>query len=352
MGSRVACYTPTVARCGVADYARRLVGELMNTGHRVEIVATEPALENGGYVQVAEKLNTFDLVHVHYEHGFFLHADRFHQNTDDFFSTLTVPLVITFHCLPDLTNPIWQYVFAHRDCRVVVHTRYQFDQLDQIMPVERLTLHYHPAIEPSWEPPGPGFHQWCTRLAAHRLIGMYGFVKRHKNYDAVLDALVDLPDDVILVCIGGPQDESDQLYCEKIRHRMILNKLDHRVIFTGYLEEADAHAWIRRLDIFLAPYNWVSASGSIATALGCEAVILASDLAPNVDIADRYHCMALYKRNDSQDLVDKIKELLSDDSMQAGLREGARKFNARHSVKSLADTIGELYRCFPAGIAT
>lgn len=350
MRTSIACYSPTVTRCGIADYSRRLLSQ-MKTKYHVEVIATEPALERGGYAQVAEKLSTFDLVHVHYEHGFFLHADRFYENTSEFFTGLTVPLVITFHCLPDAANPVWDSVLARADCRVVVHTKYQFDQLSDSVAPERLTLHFHPSVTPCREPPGRAFHQQYLEVADLRLICMYGFIKRHKNYDLVLDTLAELPGDLVLVCVGGPQDRDDQLYCEELKIRALENKLDHRLIITGYLEEADAHAWIQHSDIFIAPYNWISASGSIATALGCEAIILASDLQPNVDFVSRYQCMSLYDRNHPRDLAEKVVILLCDNDKRTSLRAGARRFNSSHSLSALAATIGDLYRSAAGDVA-
>lgn len=343
MSARIATYAPAGTRCGIADYARTLLRAL-SPNYPVELVPAERAMGDGGYLDAARRLNEYALVHAHYEHGFYLHGDRLHENTAQFFSAIDAPLIVTFHCLPDFQNPVWDKVLARESCRAMVHSQAYRDRLLDCMPAERVSLHYIPAFELSADPPSDEFSRQCASVEDRRLLAMFGFIKRHKNFEAVLSALRDLPDDVVLVCVGGPQNDLDRAYMDEFRSTVNAMGLAQRVIVTGYVAESDAHAWLKRCDILVAPYTWVSGSASIATGLGCGCVVLASDLPANVDLALRYGCLKLYERDDPDALPAAIDALLHDPEARADLRDGALDYRTHNNANTLAQLVGGLYR--------
>ena len=341
MTVRVALVAPVRPRCGIADYTRALLPWLR--GHtRVELIPSDDGTGRVDYRALGERVNAADVGHVQYEHGFFLQDDDPAGNFDAFMQAVRVPVLITLHCLP-LDDPRWVRHLHAPQVGCLVHSRHHEAAVRAHEVAGALVAVPHPL--PPRVPSTLTAEEFrrIHDLLGTRVLSIFGFIKAHKGYDLAVDAIGALPDDVVLLLAGGPQDARDELTLATLRARAARLGIAERIRVTGYLAEGDVGAAMRATDLVLAPFTTTTASGSLATALAWERPVLASALPQHREIQDAYGCVTLFDQTCPGSLAPAVRALLDEASRHETLRTAARAMRERCTFEALGRTCVDLY---------
>jgi glycosyltransferase involved in cell wall biosynthesis len=283
------------------------------------------------------------VAHLQYEHGFFRVNDAPAENFDALIREVRVPKVITLHSMP-LEDPRWQRHLQDESITFVVHSRQHVEALRARGARNCVDAAPHPAT-PRLAPSVSGAtYRTALGLDGRLIMTIFGFTKLHKGYHLVLEALPRLPEAATLLIAGGAQDEWDGHVLWDVERRARESGLASRVRVTGYVPPSEVGAAMEISDVVLAPFNFMTSSGSLATALAWARPIVAADLDQNVELAAAFHCVHLFKTGDAGDLARQITRVLSDADLRNALILGAETFRRQCSYERLAKTTVELYR--------
>ncbi|HEX7300573.1 MAG TPA: glycosyltransferase [Solirubrobacteraceae bacterium] len=111
------------------------------------------------------------------------------------------------------------------------------------------------------------------------ILAMVGWIHPRKNYGAAVRALASLGARTRLWLIGTSPSGFEP-YVEGLMRLADELGVREQIVVTGYVSEEELDARLSAVDIGLCPYVDVSASGSLATLIGANRPVVASDLPP------------------------------------------------------------------------
>ncbi len=335
---RVALFAPTARRCGIADYVRDLRPHLERRCD-VVVVAADGRPDATDFAGLGTVMNDADVAHVQYEHAFFCENDAPADDVARFLGQITIPVVMTMHC-PPLDDDAWRPILDRPDTTWIAHAASVSNALrarcargvvDQTpLPTSHRPTASEEAIRSFREAHG---------LGRRRVVAIFGFTKRHKGYVLAVEALRAMPDDVVLLIAGGPQDARDAAALADARDRAAACGVSERVRVTGYLAGPDVPVALGASDVVLAPYELAHGSASLAAALGCERPVVATALPSFRDIEAAFGCLQLFEPRDGRALAEATRHLLSDAASRRRRIAGARRYRAAHGFDALAERL-------------
>lgn len=112
-------------------------------------------------------------------------------------------------------------------------------------------------------------------LAGHRVVTLLGFLHPRKGAELLIDAVPQLPADVIVLLAGRP---SDPAYGDVLIARASALGVADRVRLTGYLDAAALDDVVAATDVGACPFTEMSASGTVAVWIGAACPIVGAPL--------------------------------------------------------------------------
>jgi glycosyltransferase involved in cell wall biosynthesis len=109
------------------------------------------------------------------------------------------------------------------------------------------------------------------------------------------------------------------------------------------LSEESKNTLLEQTDLALLPYQSVTASAVFAEWMSAGKPTLASDLPYFSTIAEKYHCLALYQRKRSGDLLAQITLLLENANRAHQLAAHAHEYARMHAWPNIAYQTAEIY---------
>ena len=354
---RIAFATTWNDQCGIAVYSRSLVAHLEKHA-QVEIITLDRESRLFRQIgtlaltapldQLAERLNTGDVIHIQHQYPFFggmaLHRNWFRR----LLRKLRKPVVVTIHELDFGIGDPWPinmykpwfngHLFGGPEIdRIIVHIREHRDLLvnlgiepEDIKIVPEGVPHVpEVAISPEEAKSELG-------LTGKRIVTVFGFVVRRKGYEVALQALCELPDDVVLLIAGGCHPDDRTGFFEELESRS-----SERVIVTGYLPDDRIPVVMAATDVIAAPFTEMSNSGSVMRSIAYGKPIVASDLPATREINERLPCLILTRAGDPQDLAAAIRGLLDDPRNAV---EAVQAYAREFTVARSADEIFRIYQ--------
>lgn len=304
-----------------------------------------------------------DVVHIQFEYGSFGDFGGMFLGSMflAFARAVDVPMVTTLHNFRDrrvefsLTDPRSVAVFLAEnatgfvDRSLVRHTDF-FIPLMQAE-VGLLRRHGVPAdrIEhiPLVSEADPEFRdsKTCKQelgVEGKSVVTAFGWVRRSKGYDRVIEILDDLPDDVVFLVAGGTRTDEQQAYLEELQMMVERRGLKDRVEFTGYIGREQHPTIMNATDVMVFPYRDNRASDALARALSYHLPTIASDNEEFSAIERNWGCVRTVSDND--DLRDAITAVLEDPSERERLVSRAEKYASEMNWDTIAERTVEIYR--------
>jgi glycosyltransferase involved in cell wall biosynthesis len=194
-------------------------------------------------------------------------------------------LVVTLHDIFDregireryLALDTWSLRWLGRAAeRIVVHSEIEVDRLRGIIPPERLRVIPH-FVERRQLALSPAEARARLGLTDRRIVTLLGFVYGRKGHRYAVEAVPDLPADVLLVYAGGPVAGRSYVHDLAVAKAEELS-LGDRFRITGYLSDEELETWIAATHLAILPFTDLSASGSLSSWIAAGKPMLVTDL--------------------------------------------------------------------------
>lgn len=110
-----------------------------------------------------------------------------------------------------------------------------------------------------------------------RVITLLGHMIKRRGHKLVIEALRELPDDVVALFVGAPLRGREYMV-DQFKEFAVKHGVDDRTRFMGFVPEEELERVLAATDVALAPYRSMSASGALATLISAGRPIVTSDL--------------------------------------------------------------------------
>jgi len=162
-----------------------------------------------------------------------------------------------------------------------------------------------------------------------KILIILGFIKEARDYNMVIEALKKLDKNVVLLVAGDIQLEKHKIIRDNILKKIKELGLKGRVKLLGYVEEKDMPLLLSATDIGIIPYSRSFGdftSATMAIQLAYDIPVLATNLATFENFKKNTECIETYDKNDVDNLVEKIDDLLYEESEIKQLKKNAQKY--------------------------
>lgn len=352
--TRLAVVAPHRERCGVADYARQLTASL-GAEWRIESLALPERDERCAWRRLARRAGQAELVQVHFEYSLFHVVKPYRNRYESLMRRLPGVRVVTLHgSLPRLERrPLrtardalrqlfYLPYFASWETRMhataeafVVHTEAMRARAAAAAGADRVHRVPHPVP--------PCTRRWGLRPGAPTTLVTPGFVKPHKGYTQLLEAVGERTDWRWRIA-GAAQTAADELYERRLRATVRSRGLAERVRFTGYLDPERLDEELASATVAVFPFETAAGSGSIAWAIAAGMPVLATDLPELEQLRDEGVGIELLPRAAIADWPTRIAALAGDPARLERLAARNRRYAEAHSYDRVAADLGDLFR--------
>jgi glycosyltransferase involved in cell wall biosynthesis len=148
-------------------------------------------------------------------------------------------------------------------------------------------------------------------VSDRRVITLLGHMNKRRGHKLVIEALRELPDDVLALFVGAPLRGREYMV-DQFKEYAVKQGVEARTRFMGFVPEEELERVLAATDVALAPYRSMSASGALATLISAGRPIVTSDLSQFRELAamepGAFHSFTPYK---SAQLVGAIESALS-----------------------------------------
>lgn len=355
---------------GVESHVRGIVRELAREGHEVTVVTSRydrslPVDEETEGYRILRSRSLGVLLDTPLDFGTrrtvrALEPDVFHLHypppLTSYFATRElsrrkVPVCLTYHCdlyLPGaagrLLAGIYQTVFLpstlNRTDRVIVHTK-SYGSTSAMLRGRELSVipsavdleRFRPGIDAS------GLRA-DLRLDGKRVAVFTGRLVPHKGVDVLLQALVQLPQDVVLVVIGaGPRLPSLVGLARR-------SGVEDRVRFCPAVTDEDLPRYLALGDVFVfASQNRLEGFGlAVAEAMAAGLPVVIADMPGVREVIEPGREGLLAEPLIASDLAEKIRVILDDPSLAKRMgHAGRERAEARYGLPTVVRSLVNLY---------
>lgn len=364
----VSTYPPK--KCGLADYAGRLAVELKNQGIEVNMLnITNPSTRNPFY--------PLRLGRSARKYGALIHA-QFHFSLYGVFGAYVllflaairnkVPVITTIHevysnkqlgaaglaresRLVFMLFKFLNLMIGKYSQKVIVHTQAEKKRLSlQSIPTKKIEVIPQGIIKKS-NRVETNYAKTKLGLPKKKLIlTIFGFVKRSKGHDLILQIMNQLPNCALLVAGGVvPQDNGKLLpqnedYYKELQEYVQKNNLEQRVVFQGYVSEEMLPTVLSATDLFIFPYRQSISSAALPQVIQYKKPIIASDLEGFKELEENSHAIELFRADSPSDLLTCIKTVIGNKGLQKKLVKNAQSYCEKFNWEETAKMHAKLYR--------
>lgn len=295
-------------RCGIADYTDNLC-KLLGKTDRVKHVHVKPggSLNPFYYLLLAlESAQGADSINVQYESSFFgtlklklwfsgLYTGLYYRLISGLVPreaiTSTVHEVQDNHKYHGLVGKAHRWYYRHvynpvlsMSGHVCVHSRRALNLLSEYGDTSNVTITPYPLYQ-NVHPIDNGEAKNSLGLSGKKVLLLFGYIDRGKGHTVALDALKNMPDDVILYVAGG---ERERGYLEVLNRYAASLGVWGQVWFHGFVNETDLDMVFSAADIILLPYSDSMQSSVLYRALSYGKPVVASDIESFKEAAETY----------------------------------------------------------------
>ncbi len=329
-------------------YDRRLSREERSEGYRILRTRTLGVAFNTPFdLGTARLLRTLgaDVVHLHYP-----------PPLTSFFATRAlsssrVPVCLTYHCDLYLAGPLgrmlaglYQRAFLpptlRRVNRIVVHTR-SYGVTSAMLRGRDLTV-IPSVVDLDWFRPGRDASdlRGDLRLEGQRILAFTGRLVPHKGVDVLLQALAQLPDDVVLLVVGaGPRLPNLVGLARRLG-------VADRVRFCASVTDDDLPRYLALADVFVFPsQSRLEGFGlAVAEAMAVGLPVVIADMPGVREVIEPGQEGLLAEPLLAGDLAAKVRTLLDDPALARRMgAAGRRRAEERYGLPTVAGQLLRLY---------
>ncbi|MFV2061886.1 MAG: glycosyltransferase family 4 protein [Chloroflexota bacterium] len=276
-------------RSGLRRYSRIIADEAAS---RSDLEVIEADLSGRGASlselrRTARRLHRADVVHLQWKLADWDPRWGGIPRMEVVLQSLRRPLVVTMHDVFEREGR-WERQFspaaiglrrlARGARRLVVHSDEERHRLAGLVPRDKLELVPHfVEIRPALRDRGAA--RKSLGLEGRRVVTLLGYITKRRGHRLVIDALAELPADVVALFVGSTIEGREHIRGELEEHAQRIG-VAHRVRFMGYVSDAQLEEVLAATDVALCPFRRMSASGALATWISSGRPIVTSNLGP------------------------------------------------------------------------
>jgi glycosyltransferase involved in cell wall biosynthesis len=361
---KVCSVYPRTQHCGIALYGRnyqQAVHPLVSTTHHLP---TETLLRSTS--EALKECREYDVVDVQYETGLYLRGSQ--DRYLPFVQRSTKPLIVSLHevwkefpwvyprsslgdhgvlallrkWLYDQRHPAvknYRNHCAHHfgAARILVHWDYQKQILCEAgIEDHRIRSLPHPVPLPALGVEQPSFTDGPLRLAG------LGYFNPAYNYTLLLDTLQQLNYPWQFTWIGGSHTPAARSIELQFRREIEARGIGSSIKITGLVDGSTRDRHLNDCHCILALFHYRSSSGSIATAIGSERCIIATEIPLTRELQQRFGTVAIAESTPHQ-VSRAIEQLVNDSAQRRTLIESCSRFKTQWSYDAAALHLCALY---------
>ena len=340
-------------KCGIAEYSKFLKNEIdMINFLRMRICPIKkPDSGNPLYfIKLIRIIKNSQIIHIQYQPGIFGRMSILHFSFSYFPLIMLIlkllkknKIIITMHefSLNSSTDKLMLKFLNFSDKLIVHNENLSKLLINHKISKDKIVIIPHGTIQGKISN-----REECKKklgISNKRALTVFGFIHKNKGIDLLVDILPKIDKDVILLIVGAPRLQINNDYYSYLRKKSSNLNLQERVRFLGFIKEEEFPVVFNATDIAIFPYRWIIVSGALHIALGYEIPVIASDLDYFKEVKNRYDCIELFKKNNRDDLCEKIQKLLINEKKQKYLKKRCKKFYEKTSWKTAAKKTAQLY---------
>lgn len=184
------------------------------------------------------------------------------------------------------------------------------------------------------------------RLGNKKVLLIFGYARKYKNYDLVLEILKHLDKNIILVITGGVQRKKHKSVYFNLLRKIKDLKIEDRVKILGFVDEKKLPILFNATDVGILPYTKTFGdfnSAAMAEQLAYRIPLLCTDIHPFETFKNENGCIETFRRGNSKDLKQKIKELLYDKKRIKNLKEKSCEYWKKNKFSKIAILYKKFY---------
>lgn len=304
-----------------------------------------------------------DVVHVHFNYGSFGNFRHIGGIMYPFFAAGvgSTPMVVTIHNFqrfhPSIEGGGWRSVASFGveillslTNKCILESTDQFVSLSKEEEEELLSAglsNDNVSFIPLVSEPDPNFEHSsdCKQtlgVDGQQVVTAFGWVRRSKGYDRIIDVLPHLPDNTVFLIAGGTDGEDQKRYQEELKQQAHAKGVSDQVVFTGYVDRQQHSTVFNASDVIVLPYRDNRASDALGRALSYHLPCIASNNLEFRTFEQRWGCPATFA--DEDELCDLLNRVLSDEEFRSRLEANAEKFATSMNWDGVAERMVEIYR--------
>lgn len=236
------------------------------------------------------------------------------------------------HNVEDHESAFWKTALSRKvlsqGSSFLVHSKSEEAKLKRFLGKSPIAVHPHPV-----------YHQFppATRKLPRRArleLLFFGFVRRYKGLDVLLEAMHLLREEEVFLTIAGEWWEEDPKLRISLADGIRRNKVE---AVKRYLSEQETAEYVERADVLVLPYRSATGSGVIPLAYHYGKPVIASRIGGIPEVVIDGVSGRLFEPEDPYALAEVIREFLhtSPGEMEKGVRTAAE----RMTWHSLAECI-------------
>jgi glycosyltransferase involved in cell wall biosynthesis len=274
---------------GLRRYGSILAAEAA-TRPQLEVMQSDAGDRGAGWTELrraARRLRDCEVVHLQWKLADWDPRVGGIPRMEVALQTLRRPIVVTLHDVFEREG-LWQRTFSpgavglrrlgHAASSLVVHSEEERRRLDGLVPAHKVEVVPH-FVEVRAPLPDRAAAREALGLAGCRVITLLGYLTKRRGHRLVIDALRDLPADVVALFVGSVIEGRDHV-ARALQEHAAETGVAGRVRFMGYVPDDQLEQVLAATDVALCPFERMSASGALATWLSAGRPIVASDLGP------------------------------------------------------------------------
>jgi D-inositol-3-phosphate glycosyltransferase len=258
--------------------------------------------------------------------------------------TRTKVVYICHNVIPHEARPgdtiFTRYAFRAADGFVVQSRSVERDLL-ALVPGARYEYGPHPVYNRFGSPVAPGEARLRLGITAHHVLLFFGYVRKYKGLDVLLDAIALLRGrlDLALLVVGEFY-EDEQTYRDRIR------RLELETIVTvrsDYIPNEEVQYYFSAADAAVLPYTSATQSGIAQIAYNFDLPVIATNVGGLAEVVRDGETGLLVPPNDPRALADRILEYFTSVD-RVRLRLAVHEEKKRYSWGNLVAAIERLAR--------
>ncbi len=359
----ISTYLPQ--KCGIATYLSYLIDGIkkVNKEIKIKILAEKGAeriktknfevlpcwsREENYPEQILMNLKDCDIVHIQHEYSIY----KFDKRLKKLLNNIKRK-IITIHCIrPAQNSERWDtdenFAFEIADIsdHVIVHLESQKNILERKINSSKITVIPHGTRIINEDKIKS---RKILNLPVDKfIILMFGFIKRHKNYEVVIDAidLLKKEKNGIYFLIVGEIAKGQREYFERLKNYIKNKKLDKFVeIREGFFPEEYVPFLYSAVDLVIFPYyeGDRSSSGALHLAIGAGKIVLASRI-PKFEELKKISDELLFLPFNSEEVKGLMKKILENKNFRDYLITRTLKYREETSWENTAKKHIEIYK--------